>query len=254
MKWGVTYNAFDDSHEIFYYSLKCIRPHVDYINVVFQRVSNFGEPAIVPNYIPDLIRWKQMGLIDDLVEYMPSANVHNEVMKRNIGRVRCIESGCDYLMSMDTDELYVASEFEFMKEEMVSGGYDGSACQMLTYYKTSEYIVDPPQEYYVPLMFKADINKTFGLQTFPVLVDPTRNMTCENVRIFSRGEIQMHHFSYVRHDVRRKLRNSTSYPGIRHAFDRMVSLHENFDGQTGNVDGNDCKLLKLEQPFFEITI
>jgi hypothetical protein len=252
-KWGISYNVFDDAHEVFLYSLKSVRPHVDFISVVYQTVSNRGEKYENPSYLPDLTRWKEQGLIDDLYLYDPMPGVNNELVKRNVGRDRCLQVGCDYLMNMDSDELYIGSEFEYMKKEMVEGDYDGSACKMLTYYKTSEYILDPPQEYYVPLMYKADPNRYFGTG-FPAQVDPTRGMMSTKPRIFTRDEIQMHHMSYIRYEVRRKLRNSSAYGAIAQVFEHMVNRHVNFDGQTANADGRDTGVRKLENPPFEIFI
>jgi glycosyltransferase involved in cell wall biosynthesis len=253
MKFGVCYNVFDDAHEVFLYSLKSVRPHVDHIVVVYQTVSNRGEHYVNPTYVSDLQMWHRQGIINELVYFEPQQGWNNELSKRNIGLKQLREAGCDYVMNMDSDELYIAEEFEFMKRTLVEGGYDGGACQMQTYYKTSDYVLDPPQSYYVSLMLKDDPKHSFGTG-FNVQCDPTRGWPCSNIRIFTRDEIQMHHMSYIRYDVRRKLRNSSAYGAIAHIFEHMVNRHVNFDGQIGNADGRDTGVRKLDNPPFKIII
>ena len=52
MKVGVSYNLFD-GEELLEDSIKSIRNNVDYISVVYQTVSNFGNPCS-PNLMPVL--------------------------------------------------------------------------------------------------------------------------------------------------------------------------------------------------------
>jgi hypothetical protein len=94
---------------------------------------------------------------------------------------------------------------------MKEGGYDSSACQMTTYYKEPIYRLDPKEEYYVSLIYKINNNSSYVMGVpFPVLVDPTRRMNTTNCRIFTRDEIEMHHMSYVRKNIERKVRNSSA--------------------------------------------
>ena len=54
MKLGVTYSLFD-GEELLPFSILSIRPHVDYINVVFQEHSWFGDkctPLVRPMLAP----------------------------------------------------------------------------------------------------------------------------------------------------------------------------------------------------------
>jgi hypothetical protein len=158
-------------------------------------------------------------------------------------------------MGMDSDELYVKEEFDHMKQIVVDGNHDASACQMLTYYKTGEYIIDPPEDYYVPLFYKIESHRGFELgASFPVLVDPTRGIPSTNVRLFKRNEIQMHHYSYVRRDIRRKLVNSSAYGNYSASVSKIVEDYENFNGQFANSAGRIYNVRKLEKPYFDISI
>jgi hypothetical protein len=132
-------------------------------------------------------------------------------------------------MSMDSDEYYIPSEFENLKKLIEEGDYDSSYCQMQTYYKSWEYALDPPEEYYVSLIFKIknDSNYIMGASA-PVLVDPTRRMSpSDKPLVLKREQIQMHHGSYIRNDIRTKLTNSSSKTDNWN-IDGVVNYYENF--------------------------
>ncbi len=178
MKLGVSYNIFD-GEELLKDSIKSIRENVDYISVVYQEVSNFGNPCD-PNLIPLLNKLKDEGLVDELHKYKPQpqrGGHFNEITKRNIGVFLSQGNGCTHHMAMDSDEFYTDEQFKFLKKTILEGDYDSSACQMCTYYKEPIYQLDPKEEYYVSLIFKIDSNSKYELGCpFPVLVDPTRNV------------------------------------------------------------------------------
>ena len=114
-------------------------------------------------------------------------------------------------MAMDSDEFYTDEQFKYMKNVIEEGNYDSSACQMTTYYKEPIYRLEPKEEYYVTLPFKIKQGLEFVIgHPFPVLVDPTRRMEPGNCKVFTRDEIEMHHMSYVRKDIEKKVRNSSA--------------------------------------------
>jgi hypothetical protein len=230
MKIGVSYNLYD-GEELLEGSIKCIRSEVDYISVVYQTVSNFGNPCD-ENLIPLLEKLKNGGLIDELFEYNPKINKgghYNEITKRNIGVSLSLGQNCTHHMSMDSDEYYLLEEFKYMKKVVNEGNYDSSACQLQTYYKEPIYRLDPPEDYYVSLLFKINQNSEYSMSNrLPVLVDPTRCMTPGNCKIFSREELQMHHFSYIRKNVRRKLQNSSAVVNFNDRLDKLVDYHVNW--------------------------
>ena len=232
MKLGVSYNLFD-GEELLEGSIKQIRQHVDYISVVYQRVSNFGNPCN-DGLIPLLQRLYDEKLIDEVFEFMPKINKgghSNEIQKRNIGLALSQGAGCTHHMSMDSDEYYLPSEFDNLKKLIEDGDYDSSFCQMQTYYKSWEYSLNPPEEYYVSLIFKIkqDSNYVMGYPT-PVLVDPTRRMS-PSVKplILKREQIQMHHGSYIRDNIRTKLTNSSASVNFNNDIDRIVNHYNTWE-------------------------
>jgi len=230
MKIGVSYNIFD-GEELLESSIISVRKNVDYISVVYQTVSNFGNTCD-DGLVPLLEKLKSKGLIDELFEYRPKVNKgghYNEIKKRNLGLYISEGADCTHHMAMDSDEFYTDEQFKFMKGEMVSGGFDSSACQMTTYYKEPIYRLEPKEEYYVSLPFKIRQGVEFVMgTTFPVLVDPTRRMVAGNCRVFTRDEIEMHHMSYVRKDLRKKLQNSSASPNFKN-IDKLVDYYKKWE-------------------------
>jgi hypothetical protein len=225
MKLGISYNVFD-AVELLEGSIKCIRDYVDFISVVWQDISNFGNPPSVNTelILNDL---KSKGLIDEIYKYKPQINVGghtNELNKRNIGLYLSEGANCTHHMSMDTDEYYLTEEFKRMKEDVDTQNYDSSACQMLSYYKSTEYILDPPEDYYVPLIYKIRKHTIFSFGVpFPVLVDPTRSMVAGRCVTYTRDMIQMHHLTGVRDNYREKLVNSSASINFKDQIDNLVT-------------------------------
>lgn len=230
MKLGVSYNVFD-GEELLEGSIKCIRNQVDYISVVYQTISNFGN-SCAEELVPLLNRLKSEGLIDELFEYKPKINAgghYNEITKRNVGLSLSVGVKCTHHMSMDSDEYYSAEQFKFLKEEMINGDYDSSYCQMKTYYKSWKYQLDPPEEYYVSLIYKINQYSLFEMGKYsPVLVDPTRRMDAGKYRIFKRDEIEMHHGSYIRNNIRTKLLNSSASVNFKNDIEQIVTHYKNW--------------------------
>lgn len=256
MKLGVSYNVFD-GEELLEKSIRQIRDSVDFISVVVQQISNYGNPSSseLIEIINDLHVNKK--LIDHVVMYEPTltANPHsNEIYKRNLGLFFSKRNGCTHHMSMDTDEFYTKEQFEFLKETMISGDWDSSACQMTTYYKLPTYRLEPKEDYYVSLIYKIrdNVEYVFG-QNFPVLVDPTRRMSPGRCIMFNREEIEMHHMSYVRNDISRKVNNSSAKINFNQSIPEFIEKFNNWkEGDKGILLGipvREVDLVKVDNIF-----
>jgi hypothetical protein len=232
MKLGVSYTIFD-GEELLEGSINTIREHVDYISVVYQTVSNFGNESDV-NLLPLLKELESKGLIDELHYYKPKVEKgghYNEIRKRNIGLALSLYNNCTHHMSMDSDEYYDSSEFLKLKNDIIENDYDASFCKMLTYYKSWDYYLDPPEEYYVSLIYKINNSSEYVFGSYcPVLVDPTRVMNnIKHYVIYSRDDIQMHHGSYIRKDIRKKLENSSASVNFKNEIDDIVNYFNNWE-------------------------
>ena len=230
MRLGVSYNTFD-GEELLEGSIKQIRSEVDFISVVYQTISNFGEQCD-ENLVPLLEDLKTRGLVDEIYPYfpMPQNGNGNEITKRNIGLNLSKNNGCTHHMSMDTDEYYETEQFKYLKKIIQEKKYDSSYCQMKSYYKTWEYQLDPPEEYYVSLIFEIkDSSAYVSGHPAPVLVDSTRKMSNRvNPIILERKDIEMHHGSYIRTDIRKKLINSSAKNIYFKEIDKIVNHYNNW--------------------------
>lgn len=207
MKLGIAYNVFDGI-ELLEYSLNSIRGFASYIVVIYSVVSNNFQVMKVD--LPEVLsRLQQLGLIDHLVLYTPdiAIGLHaNELNKRNLGLDYCRLQGCTHFLSMDVDELYKADQFQNSMRLLEENGADTSVCGLATYYKKPYYRFLPDECYYVPFIMEIFSHRVLVFnESFPVLVDPTRCCATENCLVFERDILEMHHFSYVRKDLRTKL-------------------------------------------------
>lgn len=212
MKLGASYNLFD-GEELLEHSIKSIRPSVDYISVVYQTISNNNEPAN-PNLVETLEQLKNKYQIDDIKLYQPDlskGNHYNELMKRNLGLLLSKRNGCTHHMSLDADEIYLTEQLQYVKKDIDANDYDLTFCNMQTYYRDFDVVLDPPEDYFVSLIQKIRDHTMFEFAIeSPVVVDPTRRVKTSNPKIYTRDEIEMHHLSMIRNDLQKKLNNSSA--------------------------------------------
>lgn len=249
MKLGISFNVFD-GEELLEGAINQIRSEVDYISVVYQTLSNFGQPSDL-GLVPLLNRLKEQGKIDEMVLYTPKdlEGFNNEVAKRNLGLELSRDNKCTHHMSMDTDEYYLLDEFKYMTSKVEKEYADAAYCQMQTYYKSWDYALDPPEEYYVATIYKIKENAKFVF-SYPcsVLVDPTRRMSkITNPLIFKREEIQMHHGSYIRNNIMTKLLNSSSRQAFIQDIQRIAKQFRGWKYPEKILWGGQKKELTVKQ-------
>lgn len=225
---SVSYNLYD-GEELLEGSISQIRKNVDYISVVYQNISNFGSKRTsLEPFLKDL---KSRGMIDEFILFVPNLtkSAHkNELKKRNIGLELAKIAGCTHFMSMDTDEFYIPKDFAEAKNKIIAEDVDASYCNMQTYYKSWDYSIYPPEEYFVSFIFKILENRSFKSCEFELLVDPTRNMVSEKYYIFDRNEIEMMHGSYIRKNIGAKLNNSSAKKNFRNKINHLINVFENW--------------------------
>ena len=228
IKLGVSINYWDCG-ELLQSVVANIRPHAYHLSIVFQTHSNFGNIwGTADKMALERVMNSPIGVRPDAAIRCerPLADINNpkllmlggihETAKRNAGLDAARSAGCTHYMSMDADEFYIATELEMVKLLMdfpyASDGskYDVAVCQMQTYYKSPSYRIVPPEDYYVPIMYRFTDSLKFVPTSFPVLVDPSRRCEVSNPLILSRNSCQMHHMSYVRSNIARKLINSSA--------------------------------------------
>ena len=53
----------------------------------------------------------------------------NEITKREIGRLKCMATGCTHFMTIDADEYYLGDQLKRAKEIIIENDYDATACR-----------------------------------------------------------------------------------------------------------------------------
>ncbi len=208
MKLIAVYNVFDGD-ELLAASIKSIIDHVDAVLIIWQDVSNYGEqyrPAVFSDEI------NAFGGKIFSVKYDPIVDMGgpmNERAKRNMGLDMARKLGGTHFIGMDCDEFY--QDFGRAKELYLSleeqDGIDGSVCRLQTYFREVTFQFDKPEDYYVPFIHKLRPETKNGSSSYPFYVDPTRTVNANHVVELP---IFMHHYSWCRHDIMRKARNSSA--------------------------------------------
>lgn len=213
-KLGASYNLYDGI-ELLEASIRSIRKNVDYINVVYQSISNFNEKAPLEDIIV-LYKLRDLKLIDNIILYTPDLNKspgENEIKKRNIGLKDCLKNKCTHFITMDCDEFYKDDEFNYAKNFIQNHNIDTSYCTMYYYVKTPLFkFKETRRGLFVPFIYKITEETKFDHNAKSCcIVDSTRKLNREikNCYFFSSNKLVMHHMAYVRKDLEKKFQNST---------------------------------------------
>lgn len=238
MKLAAIYNVWD-GEELLQRSISCIKEHVDLIIIVWQKVSNFGEDytpqwGTMPIDTVDSAEFKTNGNTAKVIfkKFSPKIGegAENETQKRNIGLGIARDEGASHFFFIDCDEMY--DDFKNSKQKYKDSGAKGSVCRLFTYWGKPTYQLTPIEPYWVPFIHELKADTIAGMQEYPFWVDPTRRVNEQNV-----VEIpsMMHHFSYVRRDIERKIRNSSA----KHNLEKSSYLKDYNDlMQMENADGH----------------
>lgn len=220
MRLGIAYIVFE-GFELLEPAILSIRSQVDFITAIYQKISYYGQKAD-PTLIDVLENLKNKGLIDELVLFNSNLSEKrqvNETAARNLGRETCFLAKCSHHISADVDEFYLPSELEYAKKSM--DGYDTSVVSMDGYFKDPTFKFTKFDQI---VSFIQSIEIGFDRKSkFKYLMDNTRRPDkSNNCKVFSREEITIHHMSYVRKDMRRKIENSLNWEKV----DREKFLEE----------------------------
>jgi hypothetical protein len=241
MKLAAIYNVWDGV-ELLNGSMKCLRDHVDLFIIVWQEVSNFGEHF---NPLPEI----DVSMYNNVVfhKYQPEfgSGFSNERRKRNIGLEIAKAHSCSHFMHIDVDEYY--EDFGNAKELYVSLKKRGSVCKLYTYFKSPTLRFDTPDNYYVPFIHSLYANTGAGWSTdpYPFYVDPTRKIN--ETEVIELPGVFMHHFSYVRKDIGRKVRNSSAKNNIEKST--LVSDYHSSLSSGSFVNGYGKMLIEVQNQF-----
>jgi len=233
MKLGVSYIVFDGI-ELLESSIAQIRPHVEYINVIYQKRSWFD--AELPTYsLSILTSLKNKGLIDELTcfeKFIPlkdkaSSSIvkakEYERSKRERGLANCLTNRCTHFLCMDVDEFYEPDKFIQAKNEIKQKGYTATAVRFINYVNlpTLHRGFDSMR---VPFICKIDHGTRMGASFF-VKCDHTRGIRngLAGNHEFPHTQIIMHHMETVRKDLLLKYGSTTRAIFNRNRTNELVN-------------------------------
>lgn len=227
MKLGICYMVFD-GEELLEFAVKSVRTQIDHISVTYQTTSYFGNPSS-PDLPAIVDKLKSDGLIDEAIHYEPDLTLtpkDNELRLRNIGLNASRKAGCTHHISADVDEFYRVDQLEYAKRTMDA---DYSVAYLATYYKDPTYLVVPVQNLMVSFIHSVEFeyNRQIKYPEFPFRMEETRRFAdCKSYKVFSKEEITIHHMSYVRRDIRKKLNNSDN--GRCYKKEKFVAVFDSY--------------------------
>ena len=257
-KFGVSYNVFDGV-ELLEDSINHIRSVVDHISIIFQTTSYYGE-KLTEEEINTVKSLKNRGLVDDLVYFKldKSISIHqNQINKRNHGKRLAQSRGCTHYMTLDCDEFYTTEEFKKLVDLHRSNPNIITYLPLVAYYKDTQYLIDSSQymdgDLYVSGFFPVNYDLIMNFQC-NVKVDPTRKVGVKEnnlINILDKSFIKMHHLSYVRKDIFKKIYNAASklrYGNNLEHFNYVRDAYLNFekDGIAISADKHQYQIINIE--------
>ena len=239
IKTAAIWNVWDGI-ELLPYAFERVKAHIGEHIVVYQNTSNYGEPY--PG-LPAKLKYIFEGMPTvTFVEFepIPGKPMQSEMAKRNLGLDLARKLNCSHFLFMDVDELY--EDFAGAKRLYFDSGAQGSVCKMRTYFKEPTLMYEQIENYYVPFIHELHWDTRLSL-SYPFYVDPTRRVVTGRVVELP---IFMHHFSWVRNDIDRKIRNSTAKRNIEKGH-----LREDWENakEGSFVRDYNTKLLRVENKF-----
>lgn len=224
MKLGICYNLFD-GEELLEPNVKNVRKFVDYISVIFQKTSYFGNTI---NF-DILYKLHKDKLIDDIIEYKNDLSLNpkiNEVNIRNLGLSYSIKNNCSYHISADIDEFY--EDLTFVKKEIKK--YDSAVVYLENYFKEPTFQITPSQNHIVTFIHSTNLFYQLK-ENYPYKIDLSRRLNnYEKCRVFNKEEFIIHHYSYVRKNINFKIDNSLNWLRNKNNFKEKFHNY-----QVGNI-------------------
>lgn len=214
MKLVAIYTVWDD-WDWLKISMNQINGLVDDVIIVASETSNWGEKSPIP------FEWRE-DFRSQLAIREPFFNhpLNCETDKRNFGLQLAKQRGFTHFISMDCDELYEPEAFLKAKERFhVEPDLQGLVCRTQVYFKSPKLTLGfdhtlVPFIHRLNPLIKHEFNKRypFAWENGHLHIDPSRSLNINSgVKM---DDAIMHHYSWVRSDYEKKIRNSTARNNI----------------------------------------
>lgn len=189
------------------YAIQNIAPVVDKVFVIYSRYSNFGELD------------EQMNFYEEASYLLFEPNqakkpAENERAKRNFGLDKLRQLGYTHFIMLDGDEFYEPQHFKKELTRFSDPNLKGLVCPLKCYFRTpylsvkDHTLVTFIHKITPELRFERNPRYPFAVHQEMLSIDPTRQLNIFDGVEWS--DIMMHHYSYIRPDVKKKVRNSTA--------------------------------------------
>lgn len=205
------FNVWDDWNML-HYSIDRIVSVVDGIIIVASTKSNHGEISEIPDNFK--------GAWLHIREPQFSHPMNSETDKRNYGLKIAREQGYTHFLMMDADEFWNPIDFQKAKERFhVEPDLQGLVCATQVYFKKPTLTIGldttlVPFIHKLTPTIKHEFNRRYpyAWQGHQIKIDPTRSLNIDSgVKM---DDAVMHHYSWVRKDYEKKIRNSTARANI----------------------------------------
>jgi hypothetical protein len=270
MKLGVSYIVFDGV-ELLESSIKQIRNHVDFIQVIYQTTSWFGK-KIPSADLDDLRKLKHSSLIDELTpftDFSPLSDTTQrsivtaksyERAKRQLGLNTCLRQKCTHYLCMDADEFYTTEEFKNAKHQIIHSNLTATSVKFINYVNIPTLHRGMESRMTVPFICKIDSSSKM-VRSFFTPCDPTRGISNtgpkSSFHSFAPSVITMHHMETVRKNLLLKYESTTRSIFNRVRTDELVNNIKTVNEETDRFGFNgiifpktpEGKLYKAENIF-----
>jgi hypothetical protein len=255
MKLAAIYNVWDGV-ELLHGSMQSVADGVDVFIIVYQTVSNSGELFDPKPWIADAIRKLSITHPNTTCawhEYKPNMFRNpgqHERNKRNIGLTIARDYECTHFLHMDCDEYYM--DFVQLKSKYIASGSWKSVCNIHSYFKLPTLRLENLDNYFVPfihLLRDDTIAGNTSQREYGAYVDPTRTINGLNTNDAPPVIGTMHHFTWIRNDIMRKVRNSTAVNNIMKS--NLIDDYNSPFTSKGTIlkDYNNQKLISVPDHF-----
>lgn len=211
-------NAWGDTLDLLPYCIENILPFVYKVIVVWSERSNYGEIDTEMRLFADNYKNKNT-IFKNIEPDLKKSPAQNETDKRNYGLKMAIDNDCTHFISMDSDEMYDQMDFLKEKERFLNPNLNGLVCGSQVYFKHPWLTIgmDTTRVTFIQkitpnLRFVFNRNYPFAFDGNDIRIDPTRQLNINSGVEWS--NIICHHYSYIRSDLEKKIRNSTARSNI----------------------------------------
>lgn len=245
MRIVAIYNVWND-FDWLDYSTTNIEPVVDGIIVVASEYSNYREFSPIPE------RWRKKVICRE-----PHFNIpmHSETDKRNFGLDLARRYSYTHFVMMDADEFYHRDQFLKAKNQFhVNPNLAGLVVPSNVYFGSPTLtigrdITRVPFIHKITPTLKFEFNRSypFAWEGKQIRIDPTRSMNI-NSGVEYTENVVMEHYSHVRKDYAKKIRNSTA----RSNLERSTITQDLLRAKEGEICNFYGKVLRTAENHFNL--